>query len=149
MSESVPSTQLFVAEPPAVYLVRPPLVVDCNVVSAALFAESQRDLAAAKMVGRTLHAPYLLDHEFLSVAMKKLRQGESSEEIAQVIADYDLQGIELHPTNVTEQHGLAVRYKLSAYDAAYLWLAAHLKAPLATFDEKLGRAAQTHLASLT
>ena len=27
---------------------------------------------------------------------------------------------------------------LSAYDAAYLWLAAELKAPLATFDRKLG-----------
>jgi hypothetical protein len=31
----------------------------------------------------------------------------------------------------------------------HLWLAAELKAPLAMFDEKLGRAAQIHLASLS
>ena len=39
--------------------------------------------------------------------------------------------------------------KLSAHGAAFLWLAAEIKAPLATFDEQLGRAAQVHLASLT
>ncbi|MDP3414253.1 MAG: type II toxin-antitoxin system VapC family toxin, partial [Polaromonas sp.] len=43
---------------------------------------------------------------------------------------------------------LAMRYGLSAYDAAYLWLAADLKCPLATFDDKLAAAARTHLAGL-
>ncbi len=47
-----------------------------------------------------------------------------------------------------ESFELATRYNLSAYDAAYLWLAAKLKAPLATFDAKLGEAARAHLASL-
>jgi predicted nucleic acid-binding protein len=48
------------------------------------------------------------------------------------------------------QHSLnwRMRYKLSGYDAAYLWLAAELKAPLATFDKKLAAAAQAHLSSL-
>jgi predicted nucleic acid-binding protein len=32
------------------------------------------------------------------------------------------------------------------YDAAYLWLAAELGAPLATFDLDLGEAARRHLA---
>jgi predicted nucleic acid-binding protein len=44
---------------------------------------------------------------------------------------------------------LCVRYRLSAYDSCYLWLAAELKAPLATFDEKLATAAKTHLAGLS
>jgi len=43
---------------------------------------------------------------------------------------------------------LAERYALSGYDAAYLWLAAALKAPLATFDRRLGEAARRHLATL-
>ena len=44
---------------------------------------------------------------------------------------------------------LAVRYRLSAYDACYLWLASELKAPLATFDEKMAPAAKAHLVDLT
>jgi predicted nucleic acid-binding protein len=44
-------------------------------------------------------------------------------------------------------HAIALRYALITYDAAYLWLAAELRAPLATFDLSLGRAAQQHLAA--
>lgn len=40
---------------------------------------------------------------------------------------------------------LAQRYKLTAYDAAYLWLAERLEAPLATFDVALARAARDYL----
>ena len=55
----------------------------------------------------------------------------------------------MHATDIEAQHALTLRYKLSAYDAAHLWLAAELKAPLATFDAELARAASTHLSSLT
>ena len=40
---------------------------------------------------------------------------------------------------------LAAQYGLSAYDAAYLWLAVDLRAPLLTFDQRLARAAQQQL----
>ncbi len=139
---------LYVAEPPASYLLYPPLVIDCSVLSAALFQEETRDQALAMMLRKTLYAPQLLDHEIASVAQKKSRLGWQAEAIALALEDYAVQAIELHRTSVHEQYQLALRYKLSTYDAAYLWLAAELKAPLATFDEKLGRAAQLHLASL-
>jgi predicted nucleic acid-binding protein len=47
---------------------------------------------------------------------------------------------------VQAQYALAMRYRLSAYDAAYLWLAGSLQAPLATFDAKLAGAARDYLA---
>ena len=43
------------------------------------------------------------------------------------------------------QWALALEYELTGYDAAYLWLAAELRAPLMTFDTRLGSAARRHL----
>ena len=139
---------LFVAEPPAVYLARPALVVDCSVLAAVLFEEPSRDEATQRLAGRTLHAPTLIDHEMASVALKKHAQGWPADSIALALTDYAEQALELHRTDVAAQCELAHRYSLSACDAAYLWLAAELKAPLATFDRKLGEAAQRHLSAL-
>ena len=136
------------AEPPALYLARPALVVDCSVLSAVLFEESMRDEALARLVGRTLHAPSLIEHEVASVAMKKLAQGWPVKSVQAALADFATHALELHRSDEVVQVELAQRYKLSAYDAAYLWLAAELKAPLATFDAKLGKAAQRHLGAL-
>ncbi len=146
MSRSTPVLHL--AEPPPAYLVRPALVVDCSVLSASLFQEETRDIALDVLFGKSLHAPYLLDHEVVSVALKKARLGWPEPVIARALADYAQQDIELHRTDIEAQQQLASRYQLSSYDAAYLWLAAELKAPLATFDEKLATAAKAHLASL-
>lgn len=140
---------LFVAEPPSSYLTRPPLVVDCSVLAAILFEEASRDDALRQLAGKTLHAPDLLDHEIANTAAQKQQQGCPQEVVALALSDYGAQAIELHRTDAAAQYALALRYHLSGYDAAYLWLAAELKAPLATFDEKLGTAAQLHLASLS
>ena len=146
MSRDQPT--LYVAEPPAPYLVRPPLVVDCSAICGILFDEPWRADAVARLSGKTLYAPYLLDHEVISVTLKKRRQQWPGASIDGALEDYAQYQIELHETDLAGQFDLALRYKLSAYDAAYLWLAAELKAPLATFDEKLAAAAQVHLAGL-
>ena len=143
------SAALYVAEPPAKYLVLPPLVVDCSVLSAAIFGEASRDIAIERLKGHTLHAPYLLEHELVSVALKKQRLGWNPASIALALASQSQLNIALHATDIESQHALAIRYKLSAYDAAYLWLAAELKAPLATFDDKLAKAAGAHLSGLS
>lgn len=148
-SANVPRLQpLIVAEPPGAYLVSPPLVVDCSVLSAVLFEEPMRDEALGQLAGKALHAPTLLDHEIANVAVKKQRQNWPLESIELALADYAAQAIALHRVDIAAQVALAQRYGLSAYDAAYLWLAAELKAPLATYDQKLGTAARLHLASL-
>lgn len=139
---------LYVAEPPVAYLVRPPMVVDCSAICGILFDEPWRAEAMARISGKTLYAPYLLDYEVISVTLKKHRQQWSRESITGALEDYVQYQIELRETDISAQLDLALRYKLSSYDAAYLWLAAELKAPLATFDEKLAAAAQTHLARL-
>jgi predicted nucleic acid-binding protein len=137
---------LYVAEPPAQYLVRPPMVIDCSAVAGIVFQEPWKDDALQRIAGRTLHAPSLLHYEITSVTLKKLRRGEvhAADGLELALG----MEIELHDMNMQEVCELALRYQLSAYDAAYLWLAAELKAPLATFDEKLATAAQAHLSSL-
>ena len=144
MSPQAPS--LHIAEPPAQYLLRPALVVDCSCLAGFVFEEEWKEQARQTMDGRTLHAPHLLHSEIANVAVKKLRRGEShaSEGLSQAAQ----MEIELHPIDAPAVAALAMQYQLSAYDAAYLWLAAQLKAPLATFDDKLAAAARTHLASL-
>ena len=137
---------LHVAEPPPAWLGRPPLVVDCSVLVAFLFQEPQREEALRGMSGKTLHAPSLLDSEIANVAVKKLRAGTSQVVIGDGLAGYVEQSIELHRPDVQAQVALAQRYGLSACDAAYLWLAGVLQAPLATFDGKLAKAARAYLA---
>ena len=138
---------LYIAEPPAAYLARPPLVVDCSLISGLVFNEHWQVLASERVVNRALHAPFLLQAEMASVAVKKSRQAQ--QQIAQEgMVLFQSMDISLHPIRALEVVSLALRYQLSGYDAAYLWLAAELNAPLATFDEKLAAAAQTHLGKL-
>ena len=138
---------VFVAEPPAAYRLRPPLVVDCSLLAAVLFDDPGRDDALGRMAGCELFAPHLLDFEIASVALKKSRQG-LQEVAACGLADYAALPLRQRPVDLQAQVALALRYDLSTYDAAYLWLAADLKAPLATLDRRLGEAAQRHLRSL-
>jgi predicted nucleic acid-binding protein len=139
---------VFVTEPPAKYLARPPIVIDCSMLCAVLFDESERVDAERALAGRRLIAPCLLDHELLNVAIKKRRRGMPASVVERALADYAEQGIELLDTDVKAQYVLALRHNLSGYDAAYLWLAAELKTPLATFDRKLAQAAREHLGGL-
>ena len=142
-----PHRTLYVAEPPAFYLSQPPLIVDCSIVVALLFQESTREEAERRLADRTLHAPELLDYEIANVALKKIRNGQP-QIVAPALAHYEIYPVALHGIDVQATVALAERYRLSGYDAAYLWLASELKAPLATFDAKLAEAARLHLGSL-
>jgi predicted nucleic acid-binding protein len=135
---------LIVAEPAAAYAVRPPLVVDCSVLAAVLFDEANRDQAAETLGGRDLHAPDLIDHELVSVALKKARLG-LADVAHQALADLAELALTRCQVNASTQLDLAVRYDLTAYDAAYLALADALRAPLVTYDQRLGDAARRHL----
>lgn len=138
--------RLIVAEPPAAYARRPRLVVDASVLAAAVFAEPMLDDAVALMRGRALCAPHLVDYELANVALNKVRRKSTTAAAAgsalDALASLDLERHAIAPGDALE---LAVQYGLTAYDAAYLWLAGNLQAPLATFDAALGAAARKHL----
>jgi predicted nucleic acid-binding protein len=141
--------ELIVAEPPPQYQFRPLLVVDASVLAAAVFAEHHRDQALQWMRGRALQAPQLIDYEMVNAALNKLRRGQAgARAAAEALAGFSALDIERWPAELEGVFRLAERWDLSAYDAAYLWLAAELKAPLATFDRRLGTAARECLGNL-
>lgn len=133
-----------VSEPTPGFMHQPPLVVDCSALAGILFQENWQFEALQQLAGRSLHAPYLLEIEFASVALKKLRQGHRAMATAALEKFAEFQ-VTLHPVHIGEVALLAQRYQLSVYDACYLWLAAELNTGLATFDKKLAGAAQEHL----
>lgn len=141
--------QLILAEPPATYLQRPRLVIDASVIAAAIFKESGAEQADAWMHGHALCAPHLLDYEIGNAALNKLRRRLASrEDAAGALTDYAEVELQRFAIDAHAAFELATDYKLTVYDASYLWLAAELKAPLATFDQTLGAAATRHLGSL-
>jgi len=140
------ATALIVAEPSARYAARSPLVIDCSVVAAVLFDEPSRDAAVQALAGKDLFAPELLADELVSVAVKKSRHGLEAV-VRQALVDFAELELTRCRCDVHARWRLALEYDLSAYDAAYLWLAAEVGAPLATFDERLGSAARALLGS--
>ncbi len=147
MTQATVARRLYLAEPHALWLQRQPVVADCSALAALIFEEPAGEAAAAMLIDRALHAPTLLPYELASVALKKQRAGAAQDWVDAALQTYAEQRIDLHPVPPDAAARLAARYALSAYDAAYLWLAAALKAPLATFDRKLADAAQRHLAA--
>ena len=135
------SRELIIAEPAGTYAKRPPLVGDCSVLAAVLFDEPERNHAAEALAGMEIFAPFLIDHELVSVAVKKACQG-LEEVVRQGLADFAELDITRCPVDAVAQWRIALEHGLSAYDAAYLQLALDLEAPLATFDRHLGEAAR-------
>ena len=140
------SLRLHVAEPPARYLVRPAVVIDCSVLAGLVFREHWYDVAQDHLQGRAIHAPHLLMYEITNVALKKHRRGEAH--ALPGLAAALVPDVELHEVEMAPGFALAQRYQLSAYDASYLWLAEALKCPLVTFDQGLAQAPQRPLRSL-
>ena len=141
-------SRLHVAEPAPAYSQRPAAVVDASVLCAVVFVEPEIDEALARAAAHRLLAPHLLPYEVANVAMMKHRRGEPLDDLKsalQRLAALDLSFEPVHPADTLD---LAARYGLTAYDAAYLWLAAAHRAPLLTFDRRLADAARRHLSAL-
>jgi len=135
------SRELFVAEPASTYQSLPPIVVDCSLLAAILFNEPSRDGALKLLSGKSLHAPNLIDHEVVSVALKKT-EAKASNVVTRGLEGFRKLRLVRHHIDPEAQFDIALSQKISAYDAAYLQLAVALNAPLATYDRVLASAAK-------
>ncbi len=124
----------------------PGRVVDASALAAVLFAEPHAEEVRAALRLGPLLAPHLLGLEIASVCLRKIKARPSQQEA--VLASFalfealEIRYLELAHAEVLE---LAARTALTAYDAAYLWLAASTDHTLVTLDKGLARAARTVL----
>jgi predicted nucleic acid-binding protein len=124
-----------------------PFVLDNSVVSG-WYLENQATpyttAIAERLRDDTAHAPALWELEFTNVLRSAcMRQRMTAQHAQEVLARIGTLSIEVHRHEVprSELLGLALRFGLTTYDAAYLELALRLQSPLATQDEALRAAA--------
>lgn len=120
------------------------VVADASALVALAFQEPGFESVAARLEGATVCAPDLLRFELANVAVTKARKTPAR--AGQIFAALDTAldarvGIQWHAVNVADVAVLAHLTGLTAYDAAYLWLAGWLEADLVTLDKRLMAAA--------
>ncbi len=116
-------------------------VVDASAVAAALFVEPNGADVLERVRGCELASPTLLPYELANVCWKKIRRHpESRVGLLEALRSYARLGIAEHTVQADEVADLAVRLGLSAYDAAYVWVAGSLGSELVTLDKKLEHA---------
>ncbi len=121
-------------------------VVDASALIAVAFDEPDGPAVAQRLEGRPLIAPSLLQYEIANVTLVKARGGGDVDALVGQLQRALATDILLFGINPGAVFALAVETGLSAYDAAYLWLAEDQGAELVTLDARLQQAAADRLA---
>jgi predicted nucleic acid-binding protein len=117
-------------------------VVDASALAALLFGEPGAERVAEWLEGASLFAPSLIRYELASVWRKKLRRYPTRGESLLAALDLYLRlSVAEAEVPVVELALFSERAKVTAYDAAYLWVARHTGAPLLTLNAELASAA--------
>jgi predicted nucleic acid-binding protein len=115
-----------------------PVVVDASALGAMAFGEPEGAEINKYLKGQTLLAPTLVDYELANLANTKVRRGAITVVQASVVLRAVLQlPIRRVAVPGEEMFLLATQTGLSAYDAAYLWLARTSDIELVTLDRQL------------
>src|SRR5271154_7003994 len=117
-------------------------VVDASALGAIIFKEPEREKIARRLEGARLVAPALLGFEIVNACVTKLRR--HPELRAGILQAFLLQGglmIDREEVDHASVLSMAEQFRLTGYDASYLWLAQRLGGELVTLDRPLGRAA--------
>ncbi len=125
------------------------IVVDTSaVVDLLLESPSNLELATRIAEAAELHAPHLIDIEFLSVLRRLVARGlltaQSAETARQLFGELP---IERYPHTMLSDRIWVLRNNITCYDAAYISLSEALNIPLITSDLKLA-AAPGHRAAI-
>lgn len=116
-------------------------VVDASALAALLFGEPDADLVAQRLGNAALFAPSLVRYELASVCLKKVRSYPDQQAgLVAALELYPRLGVVEAEVPAAELAHLADRAGVTAYDAAYLWVAGHVGAPLLTLDQELAGA---------
>lgn len=118
------------------------IVVDASALAAILFGESEAQDVAARLGPGPFAAPALIELELASVCAKKCRRLPSERpRLVAAYARWTKLGLTTFAIPGEAALRLALDHQLTPYDAAYLWLARHLGAPLVTLDARLAAVA--------
>lgn len=120
------------------------VVVDASALAALLFGEPDAPSISAALEGYALAAPTLLRYELASVYLKKVRRYAARRSaLTDMLRAYPLLAIDEVQPAANDIARLAEDTKSTAYDAAYLWLAQRLGAPIVTLDRRLAETARS------
>jgi predicted nucleic acid-binding protein len=124
-------------------------VLDCSMTMAWAFSDETTSgtVSVLELAGReACSAPGVWPLEVCNAVITAQRRGRFSSDDVRLFLDL-LGGLRVSVEDLTLRHAvgkvlpLAVQHAISSYDAAYLELALRRRAPLATLDAGLARAA--------
>ncbi len=117
------------------------VVVDASALAALLFGEPAGPEVADRLEGRVLLAPTLLRYELASVCLKKAREEpEKGTELFRSLTFLSRLGVREVQIPTDGLADLARETGLTAYDAAYLWLARELDVEFVSLDTRMNAA---------
>jgi predicted nucleic acid-binding protein len=122
---------------------REAVVCDASVLASIAFGDPHSLEARALIRSKRLIAPCIVRYEMAHIAVRKCAAAPANAAVVEAAFMKSLGvPIRLLGPSWPAVVELARTNGLSAYDASYLQLALALHVPLATLDERLGRAAQ-------
>jgi len=126
------------------------LVIDASFIASLLLPDEAAEVSAARLKqieDDGAAAPALWQLEVANMLLTALRRKRiDASQFVRLLEAIDSLPVTLQAALTAKQRGdllhLARKHELTAYDAAYLELALRLDLPLATFDDRLIRAAR-------
>ena len=114
------------------------VVIDASALAAVIFHEPKESTVIDALKSKEWFAPSLIDYEMASIARAKiLKHQDLADEIRTAFRTFCRIQFQRVRVNYVEVVELALKKKLTTYDASYFWLATTLKCQLLTLDTEL------------